>query len=92
MYAGQIVESVDADTLFHQPLHPYTMALLDSIPSLDDEKETLYSISGTVPNAATFPPGCRFAERCQRATRDCSENIIELNEIKPGHLVRCQKA
>jgi peptide/nickel transport system ATP-binding protein len=89
MYAGQIVESVDADTLFDQPLHPYTRALLDSIPSLDEEKEMLYSIPGTVPDAAAFPHGCRFAERCQRSTPDCFKSACELREIAPGHLVRC---
>jgi peptide/nickel transport system ATP-binding protein len=89
MYAGQIVESVDADTLFEQPLHPYTKALMDSIPSLDEEKEILYSIPGTVPNAAAFAPGCRFAERCQRSTSDCFEKTSALKEIRPGHLVRC---
>ena len=89
MYAGQIVESVDADTLFSQPLHPYTRALLDSIPSLDEEKETLYSIPGVVPDAAAFPPGCRFAERCRGARPACFQLPVELQEIKPGHLVRC---
>jgi len=89
MYAGQIVESVDADTLFIRALHPYTAGLMASIPSLDLDKETLYSIPGTVPNAAEFPPGGRFAARCERVCKDCPETDIPLEEKAPGHLVRC---
>ncbi|GMA56484.1 dipeptide/oligopeptide/nickel ABC transporter ATP-binding protein [Alicyclobacillus sacchari] len=57
MYAGQVVESVAADTVFEQPKHPYTRALMDSIPSLEEDKDVLYSIPGTVPSAANFPKG-----------------------------------
>ncbi|MCF8565731.1 ABC transporter ATP-binding protein [Alicyclobacillus tolerans] len=89
MYAGQVVESVDADELFCQPLHPYTKALMASIPSLEEEKETLYSIPGTVPNAAHFPKGCRFAERCSMAQPRCHDVQPTLRQIKPGHHVRC---
>ncbi|MCR8629959.1 ABC transporter ATP-binding protein [Paenibacillus radicis (ex Xue et al. 2023)] len=89
MYAGQVVESVHADTIFDTPLHPYTQALLASIPSLDDEKDVLYSIPGTVPSAAAFPPGCRFTERCERAQPSCARKLPELREIEPGHFVRC---
>jgi peptide/nickel transport system ATP-binding protein len=89
MYAGQVVESVDADTLFANPAHPYTKALMESIPSLDEEKEVLYSIPGTVPDAAAFPPGCRFADRCPIAQPSCSEKAPELREVQPGHFVRC---
>lgn len=89
MYAGQVVESVNADDLFAQPLHPYTKALMASIPSLDEEKEVLYSIPGTVPDAAAFPVGCRFAERCPLAQPSCREKMPELRELQPGHLVRC---
>jgi peptide/nickel transport system ATP-binding protein/oligopeptide transport system ATP-binding protein len=91
MYAGQVVESVDADTLFSEPLHPYTQALLDSIPSLDEEKATLYSIPGTVPNAFNFPDGCRFADRCKLAGPECRAAEVPLEEKRPGHLVRCIK-
>lgn len=89
MYAGQVVESVHADILFDEPLHPYTQALMASIPTLEEEKETLYSIPGTVPSAAAFPAGCRFAERCAYAQPSCLEKMPELREIRPGHLVRC---
>lgn len=89
MYAGQVVESVHADILFDEPLHPYTQALMASIPTLEEEKETLYSIPGTVPSAAAFPAGCRFAERCALAQPSCLEKMPELREIRPGHLIRC---
>jgi peptide/nickel transport system ATP-binding protein len=89
MYAGQVVESVNADEIFREPLHPYTKGLMASIPTLDEEKEVLYSIPGTVPDAASFPPGCRFAGRCPLAQPSCFEKMPELREVKPGHLVRC---
>jgi peptide/nickel transport system ATP-binding protein/oligopeptide transport system ATP-binding protein len=89
MYAGQVVESVDADRLFAGPMHPYTKALMASIPSLDEEKEVLYSIPGTVPDAAAFPTGCRFADRCPIAQPSCKEKAPELREVQPGHFVRC---
>ncbi|QSO49974.1 ABC transporter ATP-binding protein [Alicyclobacillus mengziensis] len=89
MYAGQVVESVNADDLFAAPLHPYTKALMESIPSLEEEKEVLYSIPGTVPDATAYPVGCRFADRCPISQPSCYERMPELREIKPGHLVRC---
>ena len=91
MYAGQIVESVAADALFDHPLHPYTRALLDSIPSLDQDKDSLYSIPGTVPDASAFPRGCRFAARCALAGPECSAREVELEAKQSGHLVRCIK-
>lgn len=89
MYAGQVVESVVADVLFEHPLHPYTIALMASIPSLDEEKEVLYSIPGTVPDAAAFPVGCRFADRCSMVQSSCREKMPQLRELHPGHFVRC---
>ncbi|MBW7457056.1 ABC transporter ATP-binding protein, partial [Paenibacillus sepulcri] len=64
MYAGQIVESGSADIVFDKPMHPYTLALMGSVPSMTEDNERLIAIPGTVPSAADFPPGCRFAERC----------------------------
>ncbi|MFD1674224.1 ABC transporter ATP-binding protein [Alicyclobacillus fodiniaquatilis] len=89
MYAGQVVESVNADELFDEPLHPYTKGLLQSIPSIDEEKDVLYSIPGTVPDAANFPKGCRFAERCPIAQPSCFEKMPALREVRNGHHVRC---
>jgi peptide/nickel transport system ATP-binding protein len=89
MYAGQIVENTLADELFNEPLHPYTQALLASIPSIDEAKDVLYHISGTVPDAANFPEGCRFADRCNIAIPSCTQKMPQLREVKPDHFVRC---
>jgi oligopeptide/dipeptide ABC transporter ATP-binding protein len=93
MYAGEIVEQTDVNTLFDQPLHPYTQGLIGSIPVLGQIKERLDVIPGSVPNLVNLPPGCRFAPRCQArfkyACTICAEVKPELEEVKPGHLVRC---
>lgn len=89
MYAGQVVETADADAIFHDPTHPYTRALLQAIPSLDEEKDSLYAIPGTVPDAAAYPVGCRFAARCPIAQPSCREKMPELREVRKGHSVRC---
>ncbi len=89
MYAGQVVESASADMLFDRPLHPYTSALLASIPFMDTDKERLYSIPGLVPDASNFPGHCRFAARCDRAQESCFEGTPDLEEIVAGHRVRC---
>ncbi len=92
MYGGQVVESGTADDIFNTPLHPYTNALMESIPVIDEERERLTAIPGTVPSAANFPQGCRFAERCAIAQASCHEKMPELRELQPGHLVRCDLA
>lgn len=91
MYAGQVVESADADTLFKNPMHPYTKALMAAIPFMDQQKDILYSIRGTVPDAAFYPSGCRFQERCDECSETaCPQNVMpELKEVEPGHFVRC---
>ncbi|MGE5777420.1 MAG: ABC transporter ATP-binding protein, partial [Chloroflexota bacterium] len=93
MYAGEIVEQTDVNTLFDQPLHPYTQGLIGSIPVLGEIKEKLDVIPGSVPNLVDLPPGCRFAPRCQArfkyGCKICADVKPELTEVKPGHLVRC---
>jgi len=89
MYGGQVVESANADEVFDDPLHPYTKALMESIPVIDQDRERLASIPGTVPSAANFPVGCRFAPRCTMAEESCHQKMPELRELKPGHFVRC---
>ena len=93
MYAGEIVEQTDVNTLFDQPLHPYTQGLIGSIPILGEIKERLDVIPGSVPNLVNLPPGCRFAPRCQARFKYgctiCAEVKPELEEVRPGHLVRC---
>jgi oligopeptide/dipeptide ABC transporter ATP-binding protein len=71
MYAGRIVEYAPAAALLRKPLHPYTVALMRSIPKLGARAERLYAIPGAVPNPARLPAGCKFAARCDRAQNDC---------------------
>ncbi|TCO52274.1 dipeptide/oligopeptide/nickel ABC transporter permease/ATP-binding protein [Actinocrispum wychmicini] len=80
MYAGQIVETADVDTLFQAPRHPYTAALLDAMPTVRDAGETLPTIPGTVPPPWEWPTGCRFNPRCEYAVDSCREAIIPLVE------------
>jgi len=89
MYGGQMVETAGVDTIFAEPLHPYSQGLLASIPRMDEDEERLHVITGTVPNAARFPAGCRFAPRCPLRFRRCAEQMPELAQVKSGHFVRC---
>ena len=93
MYAGEIVEQTDVASLFDQPLHPYTVGLIESIPILGKLKEKLEVIPGSVPNLVDLPPGCRFAPRCKSRVEHgltiCSEQKPNLIEFKAGHKVRC---
>ena len=72
MYAGRIVEYAPAATLLQKPLHPYTIALMRSIPRLGVRATRLHSIPGSVPNPARLPAGCAFHPRCDRAQADCA--------------------
>ena len=89
MYAGQIVEQGGVEKIFANPLHPYTRALLRSIPRLDLEEQDLYVIPGKVPNSSCYPPGCRFAPRCPSADAGCRKEIPELTTVEEGHTTRC---
>ena len=91
MYAGEIVEEADVKQVFASPLHPYTEALLKSVPNLKKEKDKLEVIPGSVPNPAEFPTGCRFHPRCREADRICKKVKPGLFEVKKQHLVRCLK-
>ncbi|HEY2042800.1 MAG TPA: ABC transporter ATP-binding protein, partial [Jatrophihabitans sp.] len=90
MYAGRIVESGQTQALFAEPRHPYTEALLASIPKLDQNKtEALQSIPGLPPDLANPPTGCRFAPRCRYATDFCRENDPDLTPEKAGQSYAC---
>jgi len=89
MYAGQIVETASARELLIRPLHPYTQALLKSVPRLGEAAQRLTSIRGSVPSPGTFPTGCRFHPRCPNARHDCRVRSPDLLEAEPGHDVRC---
>ncbi|WBY63995.1 MAG: Oligopeptide transport ATP-binding protein OppD [Thermocaproicibacter melissae] len=89
MYCGQIVESAEVKSLFANPMHPYTLGLLKSIPRLEDEsKEPLYMIKGMVPNPLHMPQGCPFSDRCDRCMEICRKKKPELRQVG-DHMVRC---
>ena len=89
MYAGKIVEKAAAAELFVNPLHPYTQALLKSVPKLYGSRERLYSISGNVPSIFDHPAGCNFQKRCGRCADKCRYADPELEEVAPDHFVAC---
>lgn len=90
MYLGQIVEITDADTMFENPLHPYSIALLSAVPRINlEEKVTRIVLKGDVPSPMNPKPGCRFAPRCWMAHENCFEDSPELKEVEPGHCVAC---
>ena len=92
MYAGQIIEMASVKGLFYHPAHPYTKALLDTVPGIYDESgRTLASIPGIVPENYDQITGCRFADRCAFAGEGC-EKKQEMREIEKDHFVRCHKA
>ena len=90
MYAGRIVEAAPTEVLFASPRHPYTEALLGAIPRMtQDRGQDLYSIPGLPPDLSDPPAGCRFAARCQYATRECRDSDPVLTEREPGHQYAC---
>jgi oligopeptide/dipeptide ABC transporter ATP-binding protein len=89
MYAGRVVEYADTKDLFRTPLHPYTRALLRSVPKLREKVERLDSIPGTVPDLLSPPSGCRFHPRCESALGLCQEQTPKLIEVCPQHFVSC---
>jgi peptide/nickel transport system ATP-binding protein len=89
MYAGQIVELAPARELLRRPLHPYTKALVASVPKLHGTAARLTAIPGNVPRIGHFPAGCRFAPRCPMAQAECKVTAPELREVEPQHWVRC---
>lgn len=90
MYAGEFVEIADVNTLFANPLHPYTRSLLSSIPSNMTDKEELHVIEGIVPSIQKLDRGgCRFAPRIPWISEDAHEDNPTLHEVEPGHFVRC---
>ena len=90
MYSGIIVESGTCEDIFYRPRHPYTWALMNSVPRLDlDNKEQLVTIEGTIPDMIHPPKGCAFCSRCPYAMNICAEYSPETIELKGGHQVAC---
>jgi oligopeptide/dipeptide ABC transporter ATP-binding protein len=92
MYAGKIVETARTRDIFKNPSHPYTTALINSVPRLDRKDERLYSIEGQPPSMLDLPPGCRFAPRCSVADEKCRrEEPLEV-QVGEDHSVSCWRA
>lgn len=89
MYGGQIVEQSQVDDLFDEPLHPYTVGLMNSIPAIDGEIGRLQSIEGNVPSPENMPKGCRFAPRCTKAFDRCFAEAPQLKQMGKDRAVRC---
>lgn len=92
MYAGQVVELADKKDIFTVPAHPYAIGLQAAIPRMDDDRESLESIPGSVPMLYELPEGCLFSTRCMRCNQRCKLERPELHEYEEGnasHLVRC---
>lgn len=89
MYAGQLVEIASTERLFQRPKHPYTKALLDTLPHRGRHEGKLPVISGTVPPPSAWPTGCRFHPRCNYATEACMKAAIPLEKVGKDHFSRC---
>jgi peptide/nickel transport system ATP-binding protein len=89
MYAGEFVEDAPARELFDNPLHPYTVGLMNSFPSISGEKRKLTGIPGSPPDLAAPPSGCRFHPRCPRAMAICSQTAPVMKTVSAGHSVAC---
>ncbi|UCF09785.1 MAG: ABC transporter ATP-binding protein, partial [Candidatus Bipolaricaulota bacterium] len=89
MYLGRIVESASVGDVFHDPKHPYTQGLMNSIPSLAVQKGRLLPIRGVVPDPFEVPPGCGFEPRCPQAMEVCKTQMPALKEIGAGHEAAC---
>ena len=89
MYAGQAVEYADVRSVFKDPLHPYTVGLLKSLPVLGEEKDSLYSIKGNIPSPKDYPEGCRFSPRCEKASQRGPQEPPPRVDQPDGRRVRC---
>lgn len=93
MYVGKMVEMAETEELYHHPKHPYTEALLSSVPNpeLNSQKQRII-LSGEVPSPSNPPSGCYFHPRCRYATDLCKQEAPALNEVSPGHFAACHFA
>ena len=92
MYAGRIVEQGDADRVLDHPAHPYTEALLHSVPRIEHRGGDLLTIPGAPPNPSQVPSGCPFHPRCHRVVDVCSSVRPDLAPVEAGRMVACHRA
>ncbi|HCV27445.1 MAG TPA: hypothetical protein DGB32_03870, partial [Dehalococcoidia bacterium] len=91
MYAGRIVETGDVRQIFNEPAHPYSEALLASVPKLEERTQRLYSIEGQPPPLFDLPPGCPFAPRCEFVQDVCREAFPVVSTLGEDHTASCWK-
>lgn len=89
MYAGEIVEIGPVDDILARPAHPYTQRLIACVPSIDNTSDRLAEIPGLPPQISNLPVGCKFAERCDRATDQCRAMVVPLQTLTEHHQARC---
>ncbi len=89
MYAGRIIEKGTASEIFHHPMHPYTIGLQKSKPTMDSESDTLFNIPGNVPNPIDMPDYCYFRERCSGCVKACFGDYPPMVQVSPTHYVAC---
>jgi oligopeptide/dipeptide ABC transporter ATP-binding protein len=92
MYSGRVVEQAGVEAIFAAPAHPYTRALLGCVPTLEDERERLASIAGSLPDPLMRPPGCRFAPRCGLLVDACEADVPALRAVGSAHAAACIRA
>ncbi len=89
MYAGKVIEQGTVEEIFHNPMHPYTIGLQKSKPTLQSDSDTLFNIPGNVPNPVNMPNYCYFKERCDRCVKACSGDYPCMVQVRPTHYVAC---
>jgi oligopeptide/dipeptide ABC transporter ATP-binding protein len=89
MYASHLVETGDKAEIFSNPMHPYTIGLMNSIPRMDAQTRYLTPIEGTVCNMMDPPQGCKFHPRCALAMDICKQEIPHFREVAPNHFAAC---
>lgn len=89
MYAGRVIEKGTVSEIFHNPLHPYTIGLQKSKPTLNSNSDTLFNIPGNVPNPINMPDYCYFKERCSKCIGTCSGEYPGMIQVSPTHFVAC---
>ena len=89
MYAGRVIEQGTVKEIFHNPLHPYTIGLQKSKPTMKSDSDTLFNIPGNVPNPVNMPKHCFFKERCSQCKECCSGDYPGMVQVSPTHYVAC---